>query len=308
MSIARSILLWASTNKWLERQFRERGIAKLAVARFMPGERLEDALAASERIRDQRMGVVLTFLGENVSDAAQARAVTEHYLEVIDGVMKRKLDAQIAVKLTQLGLDLGADEAFANTRRIVLKARETGHLVWVDMEGSAYTQVTIDVFKRLRAEFDNVGLAVQAYLRRSPADVDALLALPASIRMVKGAYREPASIALESKSEIDAAYESLGLKMLRASLKPGSPLQVFGTHDDKLIESLRRAAAAEPGERRVEYHLLYGIRADEQQRLVQAGETVKVLISYGTHWYPWFVRRLAEKPSNVLFVFRNLFG
>src|SRR5215212_1449667 len=146
MSLARSVLLWASTNKFLERQFRVRGIARGAVRRFMPGERLEDALDASERMRAQGMGTVLTFLGENVSDAAAARAVADHYLEVFEQIRARKLDTQVSVKLTQLGLDLGADACLANLRRIAQKARDTGNVLWVDMEGSAYTQVTLDVF------------------------------------------------------------------------------------------------------------------------------------------------------------------
>ena len=308
MSIARSILLWASTNKFLERQMRVRGIARGAVRRFMPGERLEDALDASERIRAQGMGTVVTFLGENVSDAQAARAVADHYLEVLDQIAARGLDTQVSVKLTQLGLDLGVDACLANTRRIAERARATGNVLWVDMEGSAYTQVTLDVFRALRAEFENTGLCVQAYLRRTAADLDALLEIPARIRLVKGAYREPPAIAFESKAEVDASYAALGALMVGAAAPPSGTTQVFGTHDSALIEDLRRAAIAAGSEREIEFHLLYGIRSDEQQRLAREGVKVRVLISYGTHWYPWFVRRLAEKPSNVWFVFRNLFG
>jgi proline dehydrogenase len=308
MSVMRSILLWASTNKFLERQFRERGIARGAVRRFMPGERLEDVLDASVKMRGQGIGTVITFLGENVKDAAAARAVTDHYLQVLDQIKARDLDTQISVKLTQLGLDLGADEALNNTRKIAERARATGNIVWVDMEGSAYTEVTLDVFRRLRAEFENTGLCLQAYLRRTPADLESLLAIPARIRLVKGAYSEPASISLQGKEEIDRAYATLASRMATAALPPAGTTQVFGTHDGHLIDDLRRAAGTVGSSANIEFHLLYGIRTDEQSHLVLEGAKVRVLISYGTHWYPWFVRRLAEKPSNVWLVFRNLFG
>jgi proline dehydrogenase len=305
----RSLLLRLSRSRFLERQVRRRRFVRRAVRRFMPGEDLDDALGAAQTLGRRGLGVVLTQLGENVDDAAAAEAVARHYNRALDRVAAFKLDAEISVKPTQLGLDLGMDVAVANLLPLVRKADQLDTTVWLDMEDSSYVDRTLELVRVARRESPRVGVCLQAYLHRTPADLAALMDPPTRVRLVKGAYREPASVALASRKAVDVRFAELGLQVLRNRDYVRAATPVFGTHDDQLIERVREYARQyRVNPRRMEFHLLYGIRTDLQEWLAAVGATVSVLISYGDHWFPWYMRRMAERPANLWFVAQQVFG
>jgi len=305
MSLGRTLLLRASRSAFLAAQLKRRAFVGRAVRRFMPGEELPAALDAAQRLATSGLGTVLTQLGENLTSRAEADAVRDHYLGVVRDLQRRRLRAHISVKLTQLGLDVDRGACERSLGELAAAAESTGSFLWIDMEDSHYTDVTLDIFRRARAAHAGVGLCLQAYLRRTGADLDSLLPLAPAIRLVKGAYAEPADVAFPRKADVDAAYLALGERLLEHGTRGARP--VFGTHDVRLIARLRERAATlklPPGT--CEFHLLYGIREAEQRRLAAEGETVRVLISYGTAWFAWYMRRLAERPANVWFVLKNL--
>ncbi|MCI0708499.1 MAG: proline dehydrogenase family protein [Ignavibacteriae bacterium] len=304
----RSVLLWGSRNEWLRSQLPKYGIVRRAVSRFMPGERLEDALDAAELLKADGLSTVLTKLGENITSADEANAVAEHYREVLDKVKTRGLDCHISVKLTQLGLDLNPELCVQHLESIVKHAETTGNFVWVDMEYSQYVDVTLEVFTRVRSVHANTGLCLQAYLYRTADDLQKLLSIPAAIRLVKGAYAEPENIAYQKKQDVDKQYYAFVLELLKRTqannAKPG-----IATHDKAIIERTQAAIGAmELPKNTVEFQLLYGIQREEQLRLSREGYKTRVLISYGSYWFPWYMRRLAERPANVWFVMKNIFG
>jgi proline dehydrogenase len=304
----RSALLWASQNRWMKEQFPRQAFVRRAVRRFMPGEDAADALAAAAAFEQQGISTILTLLGENVRDEAEAREVLTHYEGVMDRIRESRLDAEVSIKLTHLGLDLGAACAGDLLHCLVEGAARRGSMVWVDMEGSAYTQATIDVFRRVRQRRANVGLCLQAYLRRTESDLEELLALGAAIRLTKGAYAEPRSIAYASKAEVDRSFLQLSRRLLQPdAVKSGGRIAI-ATHDRTLIRQVQAAAESLSVPREAyEFEMLYGIQPAEQVRLAAAGYRVRVLISYGAAWFPWYMRRLAERPANLWFVARNLF-
>ena len=306
MGLMRAALLAGSESVWLrEKAVRHRSVQR-AVARFMPGERMEDALDAAAGLRALRIGAVLTRLGESVTDPAEAADVTRHYLDVLDRL--RGLAAEISVKPTQLGLDLDRSLCETNLRVLVERARATGNFVWIDMEQSRYTDATLDLCLAMRALGPHVGVCVQAYLRRTPGDVEALIAGGAGIRLVKGAYKEPSALAFPDKRAVDEGYLALARRLLSGEARRAGVRAVFGTHDPRLLAAIRDHAAREGLDSKAcEFHLLYGIQRAAQERLARAGHRVSVLISYGSHWFPWYMRRLAERPANVLFVLKSLF-
>ena len=305
----RRVLLAASQNQWLAQWAPQYGFVRKAVQRFMPGEDVSQALEAARALQEGRMGSILTQLGENVKDAGEAEAVTRHYLQVLDRVEEQKLDASISVKLTQLGLDLDADGCLANVQRLVERAKELGNFVWIDMEGTAYTDATLRLYRRVRAQHPNVGVCLQAYLYRTEKDLADLLPLAPAIRLVKGAYNEPPELAYPRKKDVDENYFRLAQRLLDPEVRKEGTRAGFATHDLRLIQKIEQVAQ-ERGLRKesVEFQLLYGIQRPEQVRLAQAGYRVRVLISYGSQWFPWFMRRLAERPANLTFVMRNLFS
>jgi proline dehydrogenase len=304
MGLMRAALLAGSESAWLrEKAVRHRSVQR-AVSRFMPGETVEDALAAAESLRSERIGAVLTRLGENVRDAAEADEVARHYLAVLE----RPGDAELSVKPTQLGLDLDPARCEGHLRRLVERAKAASRYIWIDMEQSRYVDATLDLCRRLGEIGPHVGVCVQAYLRRTPADVERLAGTGVGIRLVKGAYKEPASIAFPSRRDVDAQYLVLANRLLAKGARRAGARSVFGTHDPAILEALRRHACLEGlPKAESEFHLLYGIQRAEQRRLAEAGHRVRVLISYGTYWFPWYMRRLAERPANVLFVVKSLF-
>lgn len=304
----RQLLLWMARNRWLKERLPRLPFARRAVRRFMPGETVESALEAAETFRPDGIGLLFTRLGENLADLGEARAVTDHYHGLLDQIEQRGLDGEISVKLTQLGLDLDADAAFANGSSLAEHAGRLGSLLWIDMEGSAYTEPTIATYERLKADRPNVGICLQAYLRRTPADVHRLLPLRPAIRLVKGAYAEPAAIAFRSRADVDTAYQSLAVLMLPAAAS-GELRLALGTHDVRLIERVAEyARSAGHPITAFEVQMLYGIRSAEQVRLARTGFVVRDLIAYGEAWYAWYMRRLAERPANVGFALRQLFG
>jgi proline dehydrogenase len=306
MSLARSALIAASRNQWLAEQFRRRAFAKRAIRRFMPGEHQEDALGAAKALAAEGIGTLLGRLGERVTQREEVIATRDHYLALFDTIRDRALPAHITVKLTQLGLDLDRAGCEAHVLALAERAAATGSLLWIDIEESHYVDATLDIFRRAKARHPNVGLALQAYLHRTPADLASLLPLAPAIRLVKGAYREPPEVAIPRKADVDAAYLALGRTMLDAAAK-GQGLPVFGTHDLALVEQLRaHAAALELAPRAWEVHMLYGIRSAELRALAKQGVPTKMLVSYGSHWFPWYMRRLAERPANVWFVLRSM--
>ncbi len=284
--------------------------AQRAVRRFMPGERVEDAFTAAERLRDERVGVLLTHLGESIGSLDEAELAAAGYRAILERDGRRKHAAgpiEISVKPTQLGLDLDPEWCLRNCRQL---ARDAGSLsdtwLWIDMEGSDYTDRTLDLAEALLSEFDNVGVAIQAYLRRSAADVARLLPLQPAIRLVKGAYDEPASIAYRDPAEVDAAFLGLALMVAEAAGEDKARL-ALGTHDVELIAQIGTIAEAQGISREaLEVHMLYGIREQELRRLRDAGHPAFSLVAYGHSWYRWYMRRLAERPANVVFALRQL--
>ncbi len=306
MSLARRLLLRASRSTWLARQLKRRAFLRRAVRRFMPGEDLAAALDAAAGLARDGIGTVLTELGEQVTNAAAAAAVRDHYLDALRRIAERAPPAHLSVKLTHLGLDVDRAACFAHLVALAARAGDAGSFVWIDMEESRYVDVTLELFRRARAARDNVGVCLQAYLRRTAGDVEALLPLAPAIRLVKGAYSEPAGVAFPRKRDVDGQYGVLADRLLQEAAG-GRALPVFGTHDLRLIAEIRERAVLHGTPRSAyEVHMLYGIRAAEQRALARDGVGVRVLISYGTHWFPWYVRRLAERPANVWFVVRNL--
>ena len=303
----RSILLWMARNQWLRARIPNLWFAKRAVRRFMPGEDVESALAAARGFAADGIAVMFTRLGENVTRIEEADGVAEHYLGLIDTIAERALDGEISVKLTQLGYDIDRERTLEHVKRLAERAAASGRTVWVDMEGSDYVEGTIELYERLHAAHPNTGICLQAYLHRTAADIQRLLPTDPAIRLVKGAYAEPASIAYQKRQEVDANYVALSIAMLEG-IRAGRTVTIgLGTHDVRLIEQIAEHAVALGLDRTAfEVEMLYGIRSGEQRRLAKEGYRVRDLIAYGEAWYPWYMRRLAERPANVLFALRQL--
>jgi proline dehydrogenase len=305
----RRLLLWMARNRWLRDHLPRLWFARRAVRRFMPGEEPESALEAATRFKAEGITSEFTRLGENVTTVEEADAVVEHYLGLLDDIRGRGLDGEVSVKLTQLGYDLDVDRTLAHTGRLAERAAEAGRTLWIDMEGSAYAEGTIAFYERLKATNPNTGLCLQSYLHRTAADIQRLLPLSPEIRLVKGAYAEPASIAYQTRHDVDTNYVALAVAMLDA-LRAGQKVRVgLGTHDVRLIEQVaEHAVAVGLPKTSFEIQMLYGIRMDQQRRFAGDGYLVRDLIAYGEAWYPWYMRRLAERPANVLFALRQIIG
>jgi proline dehydrogenase len=304
MNPARDALLWASSNRWFREHLPRYRFVRATVARFMPGERMEDAIEAAERLAVDGIAATFTYLGENLEVAADADAVAEHYLRLFDLIEERGVDAEVSVKPTHLGLELDPAETYRRLRRLAERSAALGGHLFLDMESAAYVQPTLELYRRLHEEFPKTGLCIQAYLHRTPRDLADLLAAGASIRLVKGAYRESRDVAIRDRSKIRAIFGRLAFEFLRWG---GGGRLALATHDVGLLSEIdRRAGAAGFGRDAYEIQMLYGIRVADQRKLVRDGYRVRVLIAYGDHWYPWFMRRMAERPANIWFAIRNL--
>ena len=277
-----------------------------AVRRFMPGETSEAAIEAALGLSSSRITSVLTLLGENVTEADEAAAVARHYQAVLEEIADRELEAEISVKLTQLGIDIGPDVAAANVESILATAEEHGQFVWIDVEGSGYVDRTLDLYRAARSRHMNTGICLQAYLYRTAEDLAALLPMDPSIRLVKGAYAEPVEVAFPRMKDVNRNYFELA-KTLLDEVRRGGVRAAFATHDERLIRGIEEEAA-ERGIARgdLEFQMLYGIGTAQQEGLAAKGYRVEVLISYGTAWFPWYMRRLAERPANLWFVMRKM--
>jgi proline dehydrogenase len=303
----RRVLLWLARNSWLRERLPRLAFARRAVRRFMPGERLEDALAAATGFQQEGIGILLTRLGEDVATAEEADAVAAHYLDVIDRLAAQGIDGEVSVKLTQLGLEQDPERALARCLRLAERAAAHGRIVWLDMEASRFVDATIELYAGLAAAHPGSGLCLQAYLRRTASDLQRLLPLQPAIRLVKGAYAETPEIAFQARREVDASYVGLAGAMLQARAGGNKVRIGLGTHDTALIELIDGQARARGLPRTAfEVEMLYGIRADEQRRLAREGYQVRDLIAYGEAWYPWYMRRLAERPANVVFALRQV--
>lgn len=305
MPIARKAFLAASRNKWLAERFMRRPFARRAVRKFMPGEELSDALRAAGELAPARIGTIVTRLGETLTGESQADAVRDHYLHAFDEIRRGGLPTVVSVKPTQLGLDHSMDACRQHLEVLAQRAVATGSQLWIDMEDSSYVDRTLALYRDVKSRYAPIGLAIQAYLRRTPQDIESLLDLNPMIRLVKGAYLEPPHVAYPAKRDVDLQFASLGERLLEAS-RDGRAQPIFGTHDMTIVRHLiGRATALKVPKDRYEVHMLYGIRSAEQRALSAEGETVRCLISYGSQWFPWYMRRLAERPANVWFVMKT---
>jgi len=305
----RSALLWMARNERLQQTIPTLPFAQRAVRRFMPGERVEDAFAAAERLRDERIGVLFTRLGENITSLDEAAEVEAHYRSVLERDAERAHatgPVEISIKPTQLGLDQDFEACLAHCHAIAERCAQSGTWFWIDMEGSAYTDATMDLAEHLMTRHRNVGIALQTYLRRTASDIHRLLPLEPAIRLVKGAYDEPASLAYRSGAEVDANFLALAVLVAGPAAR-GQARLALGTHHVELIEQIRTITDAQgipPST--LEVHMLYGIRERELRRLRDAGHPAFSLVAYGSAWYRWYMRRLAERPANVVFALRQL--
>ena len=302
----RKLLLWGSENLFLTEHLAGLAFMQRAVRRFMPGETSEAAIEAALGLSSSRITSVLTLLGENVTEADEAAAVARHYQAVLEEIADRELEAEISVKLTQLGIDIGPDVAAANVESILATAEEHGQFVWIDVEGSGYVDRTLDLYRAARSRHMNTGICLQAYLYRTAEDLAALLPMDPSIRLVKGAYAEPVEVAFPRMKDVNRNYFELA-KTLLDEVRRGGVRAAFATHDERLIRGIEEEAA-ERGIARgdLEFQMLYGIGTAQQEGLAAKGYRVEVLISYGTAWFPWYMRRLAERPANLWFVMRKM--
>jgi proline dehydrogenase len=302
----RRVFLWAARNRWLKERLPKLRFMRRAVRRFMPGEALADALAAALPLQAAGIATLYTRLGENLEHVDEADEVAAHYIDAIDRIVAAGITGEVSVKPTQLGLDLDPDLCLGHLVRIADHAAAAGSYLWIDMEGSAYTDATIALYERLRAVQPRTGICLQAYLRRTAADIERLRPLDPAIRLVKGAYDEKESIAYRNRRNVDSNFVGLAVSFLidgrGRSIRLG-----LGTHDVALIEQIaEQVKAAGIGRDGFEVEMLYGVRTDQQFRLAKAGYRVQTLIAYGEHWYPWYMRRLAERPANVWFVMRQM--
>lgn len=309
MALARTLLLAASDNRWLREHGTKMSFVRRAVSVFMPGETPADMLTAAEAQARLGIGALFTRLGENVADMREADGVRDHYLEVIAEIRRRGIACEPSIKLTQLGLDVDREAAYRNALAIGRAAMDAGSYFWIDMEQSSYVDVTLDMLSRLRADVPRIGVALQAYLRRTNDDAARMIREGIGIRLVKGAYNEPESVAFPAKSAVDANYVALAMTMLAPAARATGSRAVFGTHDPAIIKTIEQHGDAQGlAPTAYEIHMLYGIQRSEQRRLAEQRKNIRVLIAYGSYWFPWYMRRLAERPANVWFVAKSVFG
>jgi proline dehydrogenase len=309
MGLMRTLLLKASESSWLADRASRRGFTQRAVRRFMPGEDVDAALAAAEQLGERNIPTLITQLGEAITNRAEADAVAQHYVDALQRIERRGLETQLSVKLTQLGLDISRDLCTEQLIAVLKQAAAHGNFVCIDMESSSYVDATLEIFRSVRAEHSNLGVCLQAYLYRTAEDLESLVPLSATIRLVKGAYNEPPRIAFPKKADVDANYFKLAKRLLAEDARPEGVYPAFGTHDLGLVTRIRDfAEGAGIAKSAYEIQMLYGIRREEQLRLAADGNVMRTLISYGDAWFPWYMRRLAERPANLWFVARSVVG
>jgi len=277
-------------------------MARRLAARFVAGDTFADGLEAGRRINRENIAVTFDRLGESVTSLAEAEVSRDEYLNVLEEISHHHLDANVSIKLTQFGMDISEQACQANAEQLVRRARDRNGFVRIDMESSEYTERTLRIVYDLHAQYKTVGTVIQAYLRRSEKDIEALCRQGVRVRLCKGAYLEPADVAFQAKSEVDRHFVHLMRILLAAGTYPA-----IATHDEEIIQSAKDFASARNLSRdSFEFQMLYGIRRDLQRRLVAEGYRLRLYVPFGKAWYPYFMRRLAERPANVLFLARNL--
>ena len=300
----RRVLLWAAEKSWIEETVSRRRVTRGVVDRFVAGSDLEDAINAIKSLNERGIGGILDFLGEGVSDPEGASAAADKYLTSIKRIEETGIDTTVSVKLTQLGLAFDKGACIDHLRRLAAEAQAVGTVVEIDMEQSDFVSDTLDVYRLLQADFDGLRLALQAYLRRTPLDLEAMSDIRPRIRLVKGAYAEPEAIAFQKKKEINAQFSFLTDWLFENGTDPA-----LATHDGDLIEhGLRAEKLSGVSKQGFETQMLYGIRTDLQQKLADMGYRVRTYVPFGSNWYPYLTRRLAERPANVRFFLRALAG
>jgi proline dehydrogenase len=302
--VTRSALIWLSDQEGLKDFAARFKLFKKLTTRFVAGETLDEVIPFIQELNAENCTASFDHLNESVDNADEANKEVQEYLKILERIDETRVRSNVSIKLTQFGLGLDSELAYKNARRVVEEARRRGNFVRVDMEGSNVTQVTIDIFKRLRSEFElnDVGIVLQSYLRRTYADAQELVKLPARIRICKGAYAEPPEVAFPDKKDTDDNYVKVMKLLLSSGIYHG-----IATHDPKMIDATIDFATREGiGKEKFEFQMLYGIRRDLQRQLARDGYNVRVYVPYGKHWYPYFMRRLAERPANIWFVMKNL--
>lgn len=302
--LTRSALLWLSGHEGVKDFAARFRFFKKLTSRFVAGETLDEVIPYIRELNGENCTASFDHLNESVDNESEANREVEEYLKILDGIDRSKLRSNVSIKLTQFGLGLDPELAYRNARRVVEDAHRRGNFVRVDMEGSNVTQTTIDIFKRLRSEFglNDVGIVLQSYLHRTYADAQELVKLPARIRICKGAYNEPPEVAFPDKKDVDDNY----VKVMQLLLSSGT-YHGIATHDPKMIDATIDFATREGiGKEKFEFQMLYGVRRDLQRQLARDGFNMRVYVPYGKHWYPYFMRRLAERPANIWFVMKNM--
>ena len=305
MPLLRSLFIGLSTNKTLRRFIENSSAGRKLSSRFVAGLEVEDALRAAEMLNNFGMTATLDFLGESVTTEAEAQAAAEVYHRLLDAIASKKLSANISVKLTSVGLDISPDLAYTIAAGLTEHCRATSNFLRIDMEGSNHTQVTLDRVRHLHAREEyrgHIGIVIQSYLYRSEADIQQLVEDGIRVRLCKGAYQEPPSVAFPNKTDVDTNYVRLSGILLSSPVYHG-----LATHDEAMIEAAKNYArnkGVAPDQ--FEFQMLYGVRRDLQRRLIREGYNVRVYIPFGREWYPYFMRRLAERPANVFFLLKNL--
>src|SRR5688572_20912338 len=303
--VTRSALIWLSGQEGLKDFATRFSFFKKLTTRFVAGETIDEVIPYIREINAENCTASFDHLNESVDNADEANKEVEEYLQILQQIEATGIRSNVSIKLTQFGLELDQELAYQNARRVVVDAHQRGNFVRVDMEGSNVTQATIDIFKRLRSEFElnDVGIVLQSYLRRTYDDAKELVKLPARIRICKGAYSEPPEVAFPDKKDVDDNY----VKVMRLLLSSGV-YHGIATHDPKMIDATIDFATREGiGKEKFEFQMLYGIRRDLQRQLARDGYNMRVYVPYGKHWYPYFMRRLAERPANIWFVMKNMF-
>ncbi len=302
--LLRNSLLWLAGNDTLKRTVVRSPVSRGVARRFVAGETVDEAIETARKNNAQGPSVSLDYLGENVTSAAEAEDVARMYVDVLRAIAQQKLNCNVSLKLTALGLDVERELCIRNMRTVLDAAQESGNFVRIDMEGSAYTAVTLEIFEHLWRDlgYTNTGIVLQSYLYRSAQDTQRAIELGARVRLCKGAYKEPPEIAYPRKEDVDRNYVALARELLRRGNYPG-----LATHDERIVEWVKRFVKQEGIERsRYEFQMLYGVRRDLQRQLVAEGYNLRVYVPFGGAWYPYLMRRMAERPANLLFVLRSL--
>ena len=304
----RGTLLYLSNNRPLRASAENIGLAQRAARRFVAGTTTSDAILVVRRLNQQGMLATLDHLGEGVESYEDAHKAAEEYLKLVDSIEAAGLRSNVSLKLTHFGIDLGEDLAYKLVRSVVERAGAYGNFVRMDMENFPYVDRTLDLYRKLRGDgLDNVGVVIQAYLYRSQDDIRSLVEMGARVRLCKGAYLEPAEVAFPRKADVDANYIGLAKMLLAPDALAKGVYPAFATHDPSMIQAVKSYAANQKiGPERYEFQMLYGVRRDLQRELVQQGYRVRIYVPFGREWYPYFMRRLAERPANVMFILRNV--